>query len=296
MQDIRTGYLVRFAHSNGARLLFLLLFTHTSRGLYYKSYKKTNTWYTGSTALLITIGVSFIGYVLPNNQMSYWGCIVITSILTEVPLIGENLVTVIWGGLEINHFTINRLFALHFFLPLIAIIILISHILALHTSGSRNPTGLSSSNYKAYFLSFSLIKDIWAMSLIGTLFLILVLLKPLIMGDHDNFSIANKIDTPHHIQPEWYFLFAYAILRSVPSKAGGVIALVISVIVIIILPKVAPTPKAKSLLYRNIFWLFVGSFVTLTFLGSKPVEPPYPLIANVITIIYFSFFIFAPKL
>ena len=300
IEDINIGYLIRFVHSNGASLLFTLLFIHTARGLYYKSYKKKNTWYMGSFILLVAIAVSFIGYVLPNNQISYWGCTVITRIITEIPLIGPQIVVLIWGGPEISQFTINRLFAFHFFLPIASIAIIAIHIVALHRRGSRNPTGITTSTSKSQFLSFSVVKDISMLIVTATLFIIVVILKPLIFGDNDNFNMADKIDTPHHIQPEWYFLFAYAILRAIPNKMGGVFALFSSVLFVILIPMLGLKKRIisstnKTIVYKILFWVFVGNFLVLTWLGSKPADGPFPIISCVATIIYFNFFLIRPN-
>ena len=301
MEDIAIAYLVRFIHSNGASLLFTLLFIHTARGLYYKSYKKKTTWYIGSLILLVAIAVSFIGYVLPNNQISYWGCTVITRIMREIPLVGPQVVTLIWGGPEIRQFTINRLFAFHFFLPIASIALILAHIVALHERGSRNPTGITTSRSKSHFLSFSVIKDVSMLIVTAICFIIVVTLKPLMFGDNDNFNMANKIDTPHHIQPEWYFLFAYAILRAIPNKIGGVLALFASVLFVILLPKLGPKKRNvmnstnKTIIYKLLFWIFAGNFIILTWLGSKPADGPYPPISYVAANIYFCFFLIAPN-
>jgi len=288
------GYILRYVHSNGASLLFFLIYIHIGRGIYYRSFKDLGTWYVGIILLLVLMATAFIGYVLPLNQISYWGCLVITRIFREIPYIGPRVVSIIWGGREISLNTVNRFFSFHFLLPFLIIFLIVSHIFSLHTEGSRNPLGLRSKYMKSVFYCYSLKKDILSFFLLISLYTQFCFFKPLVLGDNENFVQANSMDTPHHIQPEWYFLFAYGILRCIPNKIGGVLALVISIIILFFLPfmcsyKIKGSSFSKS--YKFMFFLFIVVFITLTWLGSCPVEEPYYIIAKFCSFFYFIYFL-----
>lgn len=291
------GWLIRCVHANGASLFFLCLYTHIGRGIYYKSFIIVHTWIAGSTIILLTIAAAFLGYVLPVNQISFWGASVITNLFSEVPYIGPQLVQTIWGGPLVDHPTIVRFFTFHFIIPFIILALRVVHVTYLHTTGSSNNLGVKSSK-KLIFHPFLSIKDLVGVSLVLRLFLVICLYYPLALGDDENFVEADPSVTPHHIQPEWYFLFAYAILRSIPNKLGGVIALALSVAVLYILPFTTNSARTKSSnlnpASKLIFWLFVITVVLLSWIGARPVEEPYILTGQILTIVYFLYYIVRP--
>nr|YP_010490420.1 cytochrome b [Poecilasma litum]UWM12906.1 cytochrome b [Poecilasma litum] len=297
IRDVNSGWFIRTLHANGASFFFISIYMHISRGIYYGSYKMVYTWLTGVMILLLTMATAFVGYVLPWGQMSFWGATVITNLFSAVPYVGYMLVEWMWGGFAVDNATLTRFFALHFLLPFVIAAMAGVHLLFLHQSGSNNPLGVNSNMDKIPFHPYFSYKDMLGFLLL-TLFLILVTLtSPYTLGDPDNFIPANPLVTPEHIKPEWYFLFAYAILRSIPNKLGGVIALVMSVVIISILPfsqksnfrSVSFYPLAKIL-----FWFYVATALLLTWIGGEPVEEPYIFIGQMLTIIYFSYFITSP--
>lgn len=298
-RDVNYGWLIRTLHANGASLFFICLYIHAGRGIYYGSYKFVKTWITGVIILLLTIATAFLGYVLPWGQISFWGATVITNLLSAFPYIGQILVNWIWGGFAVDNATLSRFFRLHFILPFIIAIISIIHIFFLHTTGSNNPIGVDSNIDKIPFHPYFSIKDIIGLILILTGLLVLNLLDPFLLGDPDNFIPANPIVTPIHIQPEWYFLFAYAILRSIPNKLGGVLALFFSILILIILP-FSIKIKFKGLRFYPInqfnFWLFFVIVLLLTWIGARPVELPYVTTGIIFTVLYFNYFIIDPIL
>lgn len=291
------GWLIRYIHANGASLFFLCLYIHVGRGIYYRSYLFTHTWNIGVTILLLTIAAAFIGYVLPVNQMSFWGASVITNLFREVPYIGGDIVKLIWGGVRVDNPTIIRFFTFHFIIPFIILACVGVHITLLHQTGSRNPLGLSSSWDKTPFHTYFSSKDLLGVLLVTLFFLFLCLYYPLILGDDENFTNANPSVTPHHIQPEWYFLFAYAILRRIPNKLGGVIALVLSIIILYTIPLTA-VAKVKGIIFypfnKSLFWSFVVIVILLTWIGICPVEEPYVLTGQILTVLYFLFYLVNP--
>lgn len=291
------GWLIRYIHANGASLFFICIYIHIGRGLYYKSFRLVHTWIVGVTIIIITMAAAFLGYVLPVNQISFWGASVITNLFSEVPYIGPQLVQTIWGGPLVDNPTIVRFFTFHFIVPFLIAALTIIHITYLHTTGSSNNLGITSLN-KLIFHPFHSTKDILGVCVVLILFLFICLHYPLILGDDENFVEANPSVTPHHIQPEWYFLFAYAILRSIPNKLGGVIALALSVAVLYTLPFTTNITKKKRLninpLGKILFWLFTISVVLLSWIGIRPVEEPYILVGQILTLVYFSYFIINP--
>lgn len=291
------GWLIRYIHANGASLFFICIYTHIGRGLYYKSYSMVKTWIVGVTILILTIAAAFLGYVLPVNQISFWGASVITNLFSEVPYIGPQLVQTIWGGPLVDNPTIVRFFTFHFMVPFIIAAITVVHITYLHITGSSNNLGVPSLK-KLIFHPFHSTKDLVGVSLVLLTFLFVCLHYPLILGDDENFVQANPSVTPHHIQPEWYFLFAYAILRSIPNKLGGVIALAASVAVLYTLPFTVNFTKTKRSNIRPaakvIFWLFVISVILLSWIGIRPVEEPYIGVGQILTVVYFLYFIINP--
>lgn len=291
------GWLIRYIHANGASLFFVCLYIHTGRGMYYKSYTIAHTWSVGVTIFILTIAAAFLGYVLPVNQISFWGASVITNLFSEVPYIGPQLVQTIWGGPLVHNPTIMRFFTFHFLVPFIIAGITILHITYLHTTGRSNNLGINSVK-KLIFHPYLRIKDLVGVLLILIIFCFVCLHYPLILGDDENFTEANPSVTPHHIQPEWYFLFAYAILRSIPNKLGGVIALGLSVLILYTLPLTNTFFKKKSSnlspASKIIFWGLVWTVILLSWIGARPVEEPYIITGQILTILYFSYFIIRP--
>lgn len=294
IQNISYGWLYHNIHINGASIFFICIYIHIARGIYYFSFKLSNTWLIGVRIFLISIATAFIGYVLPWGQISFWGATVITNLISTIPYIGNSIVIWVWGGFSINNATLNRFFSLHFILPFIILIIVLLHLFFLHFSGSSNPLGTNSNLYKIPFHYYFTYKDLLGFLLLMILFAIIILQYPYIFRDPDNFIPANPLVTPIHIQPEWYFLFAYAILRSIPNKLGGVIALVISIIILYFLPLYSNKyfiPITFSPSTQLIYWIWINVFITLTWAGAQPIEMPFILIRQIISILYFLFFI-----
>nr|QQQ88566.1 cytochrome b [Hyalella tiwanaku] len=299
MEASDKGWLIRYLHANGASLFFLCLYIHVGRGIYYGSYLYKHTWNIGVSILLLTMAAAFLGYVLPVNQMSFWGASVITNLFSEVPYIGANLVQFIWGGVSVDSPTICRFFAFHFLIPFIILALVVVHITLLHLTGSSNPMGVTSSLDKMGFHSYFSFKDALGVVMVSFLFSLICIYWPLVLGDDENFNVADPSVTPHHIQPEWYFLFAYAILRSIPNKLGGVIALALSVLMLYLMPITFLSKMKSSMFYplnKSLFWFFIMSVIMLTWIGMCPVEIPYVLTGQVFTFFYFLFYLFNPVL
>lgn len=292
-RNVNNGWLIRTLHANGASFFFICLYLHIGRGIYYSSFLHFYTWITGVLILFLTIGTAFLGYVLPWGQISFWGATVITNLLSAIPYLGTNIVQWLWGGFAIDNATLTRFFTFHFLFPFIIIAFVIIHLLFLHQSGSNNPIGLSSNSDKIPFHPFFSWKDIFGFLILFSSILFLTIISPYFLGDPDNFIPANPLITPPHIQPEWYFLFAYAILRSIPNKLGGVIALVISITILFILPFTNKC-KFKGIQFypinQPIFWCLLILIILLTWIGTQPVESPYILCRQILAILYFLFF------
>nr|AEN03165.1 cytochrome b [Ornithorhynchus anatinus]AEN03168.1 cytochrome b [Ornithorhynchus anatinus]AEN03169.1 cytochrome b [Ornithorhynchus anatinus] len=289
-RDVNYGWLIRYMHANGASLFFMCIFLHIGRGLYYGSYTQTETWNIGVVLLFTVMATAFVGYVLPWGQMSFWGATVITNLLSAIPYIGTTLVEWIWGGFSVDKATLTRFFAFHFILPFVIAALAVIHLLFLHETGSNNPSGLNSDPDKIPFHPYYSVKDLVGFFMTILVLLTLVLFTPDLLGDPDNYTPANPLSTPPHIKPEWYFLFAYAILRSIPNKLGGVLALVASILILILVP-LLHTSYQRGLAFRPLtqmlFWILVTDLLTLTWIGGQPVEQPFIIIGQLASILYF---------
>nr|YP_010165981.1 cytochrome b [Stictocephala bisonia]QRV59928.1 cytochrome b [Stictocephala bisonia] len=298
-RDVNYGWLMRTLHSNGASMFFVCLYIHTGRGIYYSSYKFLQTWMMGVMILMMTMATAFLGYVLPWGQMSFWGATVITNLLSAIPYMGDMLVKWIWGGFSVDNSTLTRFFSLHFMMPFIISMMVMIHLFFLHLTGSNNPLGMKSEMDKIPFHPYYSIKDIMGFSIMITSLMTITLAEPYMLSDPDNFISANPMVTPIHIQPEWYFLFAYAILRSIPNKLGGVVALISSILIILILPYSMKMKFSGIQFYpmsQIMFWLYINNVLILTWIGARPVEEPYINIGMMMTITYFMYFITDPIL
>jgi len=294
MRDVNYGFLLRYFHANGASMFFLCLYFHIGRGLYYGSYAKVEVWNVGVVIFILTMATAFIGYVLPWGQMSFWGATVITNLLSAIPYIGTDVVQWVWGGFSVSNATLNRFFSLHYLLPFLLAALGVVHLICLHVDGSNNPIGVRSDLDKVPFHTYYTSKDWYGIVAFVLFFCSLVYLAPNLLGDPENFIQANPLVTPVHIQPEWYFLFAYAILRSIPNKLGGVVAMFASLLVLFLLPWIH-TSRLRGLTFRPLarlaFWFLIADFLLLTWIGSQPVEEPFILIGQLASIFYFGYFL-----
>jgi ubiquinol-cytochrome c reductase cytochrome b subunit len=297
MRDVNYGWLLRYMHANGASMFLLAAYIHMGRGLYYGSYKSPRgfVWGIGVVIFLLMMGTGFIGYVLPWGQMSFWGATVITNLVSAVPVIGTSIVEWLWGGFSVDNATLNRFFSLHYLLPFGIAAAVILHLAELHRMGSNNPLGIHSKDVdKVTFYPYFYVKDFmffWAFILFFSYF---VFLNPNVLGHPDNYIEANPMVTPAHIVPEWYFLPFYAILRSIPDKLGGVVAMVGAILINLALP-VLNTSNVRSSFFRPlhkiIFWVFIANFLLLGWLGQMPVEDPYIQIGQFSTLLYFAYYL-----
>nr|YP_004123636.1 cytochrome b [Acrida cinerea]ADB43150.1 cytochrome b [Acrida cinerea] len=293
-RDVNNGWLIRTLHANGASMFFICLYLHVGRGIYYGSYVYTNTWMIGTIILFLVMATAFMGYVLPWGQMSFWGATVITNLLSAIPYLGTDLVQWVWGGFAVDNATLNRFFTFHFVLPFMIMAMAVIHLFFLHQTGSNNPIGVNSNIDKIPFHPYFTFKDSITFILMTSLLIILCMINSYLLGDPDNFVPANPLVTPVHIQPEWYFLFAYAILRSIPNKLGGVIALLLSISILMILPFYNKSKFRGIQFYpinQMMFWIMVIVVCLLTWIGKRPVEEPYIMTGQILTIIYFTYFL-----
>ncbi|RLU14643.1 cob (mitochondrion) [Ooceraea biroi] len=292
MQNVNHGWIIHNMHINGASMFFICMYIHMGRGIYYHSFNLKYTWLMGNNIFIMSMATAFLGYVLPWGQMSFWGATVITNLLTTIPFLGSMITEWLWGGYSINNATLNRFFSFHFIMPFIIIVMIMIHLYFLHLSGSNNPLGLNSNFNKVPFHIYFTLKDLLGFIIILMLFNTINLLYPYIFSDPDNFTQANPMITPTHIQPEWYFLFAYAILRSIPNKLGGVLALLSSIFILYFLPETKSKMKSNSFYPLNqiLFWMFMNNFIMLTFMGSQVIEYPYINISQILSMSYFMFF------
>ncbi|MGQ4273325.1 cytochrome b [Terrihabitans sp. B22-R8] len=298
MRDVNAGWLIRYMHANGASMFFVAVYIHILRGLYYGSYKAPREvlWILGVVIFLLMMATAFMGYVLPWGQMSLWGATVITNLFSAIPVVGESVVTWLWGGFSVDNPTLNRFFSLHYLLPFMIAGVVGLHIWALHVPGNNNPTGVAvkSSSDTLPFSPYYTLKDGFAIVLFLMFFAWFIFYVPNFLGHADNYIPGNPLQTPAHIVPEWYFLPFYAILRAVPDKLGGVIAMFAAIAVLFFLPWL-DTSKVRSAAYRPLykvfFWILVVVCLLLGYVGGKPAEPPYILIGRILTVYYFAHFL-----
>lgn len=293
LRDTNFGYLLKYSHANGASFFFICVYIHIGRGLYYSSYLKRKLWNVGVIIVLLMMLIAFIGYVLPWGQMSFWGATVITNFVSAIPYIGITILEWIWGGFSVSNATLGRFFSFHYLFPFILAAFVLIHIIFLHEAGSNSPLGLNVSSDKISFHNYFIIKDLLGFIVLFIFLSIIIFYYPNVLGDPENYIKANSLVTPVHIMPEWYFLFAYAILRSIPNKLGGVIGLILSILFLFICPFVHTSKKKGNSfnpLGKLFYWMFIFNFILLTWIGSKPVEDPYILIGQLSSLFYFSYF------
>jgi ubiquinol-cytochrome c reductase cytochrome b subunit len=302
MRDVNNGWLIRYAHANGASFFFLVVYIHIARGLYYGSYMtpREHLWASGVVIFILMMATAFIGYVLPWGQMSFWGATVITNLFSAIPLIGDSIVQWLWGGFSVDNATLNRFYSLHYLLPFLIAGLVIAHLVLLHTNGNTNPLGIESKTDTVPFYPYLYVKDLFGFIVLMTLFTFVVYFYPNSLGHPDNYIPANPMVTPPHIVPEWYFLPFYAVLRSIPDKLGGVLAMGGALVVLLLMP-LLNTSEIRSTAFRPIFrklyWFLIMDFLILGWIGGNEVETPYIEIGQIATVLYFAFFlVFVPVL
>lgn len=297
MRDVNNGWLIRYLHANGASFFFFVVYVHIARGLYYGSYQKPRgfTWVIGVILLILMMATAFMGYVLPWGQMSFWAATVITNLFSAFPFVGEAVVSWLWGGFSVDNATLNRFFSFHYLLPFLIAAVTIIHLAVLHQNGSNNPLGINGSMDKISFFPYFVFKDVFSWLIMGLFFSLFVYFVPNYLGHTDNYIEANAMVTPAHIVPEWYFLPMYAILRSIPHKLGGVIAMFAALLVLLVLPYVGVSETRSStfrILHRYFFWIFILNFIILGWIGGCAPESPYLEIGQIATVFYFGYFLF----
>jgi len=296
MRDVNAGYIIRYCHANVASFFFIFVYAHIGRGLYYGSYKSPRVllWSIGVIILILMIAIAFLGYVLPYGQMSLWGATVITNLLSAIPVFGKDLVELIWGGFSVNNATLNRFFSLHFLLPFLLAALVVAHLIALHIHGSNNPNGITSNTDRLAFHPYFIFKDLVTIFLFLLVLSILVFYYPNLLGHSDNYIPANPMQTPPSIVPEWYLLPYYAILRSIPNKLLGVLAMFGSLLIFLVLP-ITDVSRIRGCQFRPamkfFFWAFVVNFFILMWIGSQHPNSPFVEIGQVATGFYFAWFI-----
>lgn len=299
IQDVNYGWLLRNLHANGGSLFFVCIYLHMARGLYYSSFLFIETWNLGVVIFIATMATAFVGYVLPWGQIRFWGATVITNLLSAIPYAGKALVQWVWGGFAVRDATLNRFFAFHFLLPFVLVALSALHLLFLHQTGSNNPLGINSDSDKIPFHPYYTVKDVIGFIILIILLVWLSTFSPTLLTDPENFLPANPLVTPVHIMPEWYFLWAYAILRAIPNKLGGVIAIFAGILILFIPPLTFRQKARRNTFYplnQMFFWFFCASSALLTWAGGRPVEYPYEILGQLFTCLYFSFFLFNPLL
>lgn len=303
MRDVNNGWLVRYLHANTASAFFFIMYLHIGRGLYYGSYKapRTLTWAIGTVIVILMMATAFLGYVLPYGQMSLWGATVITNLMSAIPWIGQDIVEFIWGGFSVNNATLNRFFALHFLLPFVLAALVVMHLIAYHdVVGSGNPLGISGNYDRLPFAPYFVFKDLITIFLFFIVLSIFVFFMPNALGDSENYVMANPMQTPPAIVPEWYLLPFYAILRSIPNKLLGVIAMFAAILALMVMP-ITDLSKLRGVQFRPLskiaFFVFVANFLVLMQLGAKHVETPFIEFGQISTVLYFGhFFVIVPVL
>jgi len=296
MRDVNNGWLIRYIHANGASMFFIVVYAHICRGLYYGSYMEPREllWCSGVVLLLLMMGTAFTGYVLPWGQMSLWGATVITNMVTAIPIAGTPIVQWLWGGYTVANPTLNRFYSIHFVLPFVIAGVTLIHLALLHKVGSNNPIGSDAGIDDIPFYPYFVSKDVFAFTVYLLVFAIFVFYFPNVLNHPDNYIPADPLQTPAHVVPEWYFLPYYAILRSIPHKAGGIVAMLGSILVLLLIPYIN-TSDVRNTTYRPIFkvcfWLFMADFVILTWVGQKPVRDAFIFTGQVATLYYFVFFL-----
>nr|DBA43557.1 TPA_asm: CYTB [Bombus difficillimus] len=296
MKDMNSGWLIRLIHMNGASFYFLIMYLHIARNMFYYSFKMFQVWSIGVSILFLSMATAFLGYVLPWGQMSFWGAMVITNLISAIPYIGQFTVEWIWGGFSINNDTLNRFYSFHFILPFIILLMVFIHLMILHISGSSNPLHSKMNVYKINFHPYFSIKDLITLIFIFMMFMLINLQYPYLLGDPDNFKMANPMITPIHIKPEWYFLFAYSILRTIPNKLGGVIMLFMSIFILYLIPLINLNNLKNNKFYfvnKILYWWFINIFIMLTWLGAQMIEYPYTNLNMIFTFFYFYYLIFS---
>ena len=297
MRDVNNGWLIRYLHSNTASAFFFLVYLHIGKGLYYGSYRSPRTivWAIGTIIFIIMIATAFLGYVLPYGQMSLWGATVITNLMSAIPWVGQDIVQFIWGGFSVNNATLNRFFSLHYVLPFVLAALVLMHLIALHDSaGSGNPLGVSGNYDRLPFAPYFLFKDLITIFLFIVVLSIFVFFMPNALGDSENYVMANPMQTPPAIVPEWYLLPFYAILRSIPNKLLGVIAMFSALLALLAMP-FTDLSRRRVIQFRPLikiaFYVFVANFLVLMVLGAKHVESPFIEFGQISTVIYFSHYL-----
>ena len=296
MRDVNNGWLLRYLHANGASMFFIAVYVHMAKNLYYGSYTqpREHLWCSGVIIYLLMMGTGFIGYVLPWGQMSFWGATVITNLASAIPFIGQSVVEWVWGGFSVDNATLNRFYSLHYLLPFVIAGLVITHLALLHQVGNNNPIGVDTTVDKMPFYPYCYVKDLFVFLSFAVFFSFVVYFYPNALGHSDNYIPANPLVTPAHIVPEWYFLPFYAILRSIPDKLGGVIAMIGAILILLTIPFTQSSEVRSSTfrpLFKILFWIFVADFLILGWIGQMVVEYPYVEIGQIATVFYFFYFL-----